>query len=105
MQLASRFAFRSPSLRSDYPLSDDQIHRVAPSIFADALHRAGLLSAPVGAAATQPALGQVFLGAVEHAPQVGAAVVEAARHQDLRFRDGRGLVGVVVLEGERGRRT
>ena len=46
--------------------------------------------------------GQVFLGAVEHAPQVGAAVVEAARHQDLRFRDGRGLVGVVVLEGERG---
>ena len=50
----------------------------------------------------QPA-GQVFLGAVEHAPQVGAAVVEAARHQDLRFRDGRGLVGVVVLEGrERG---
>ena len=55
-----------------------------------------------GAAATQPALGQVFLGAVEHAPQVGAAVVEAARHQDLRFRDGRGLVGVVVLEGERG---
>lgn len=38
MQLASRFAFRSPSLRSDYPLSDDQIHRVAPSIFADAPH-------------------------------------------------------------------
>ncbi len=29
MQLASRFASRSPSLRSDYPLSDDQIHRVA----------------------------------------------------------------------------
>ena len=28
----------SPSLRSDYPLSDDQIHRVAPSIFADAPH-------------------------------------------------------------------
>jgi hypothetical protein len=27
-----------PSLRSDYPLSDDQIHRVAPSIFADAPH-------------------------------------------------------------------
>ncbi|MCG2604665.1 MAG: recombinase family protein, partial [Achromobacter sp.] len=24
MQLASRFASRSPSLRSDYPLSDDQ---------------------------------------------------------------------------------
>ena len=38
MQLASRFASRSPSLRSDYPLSDDQIHRVAPSIFADAPH-------------------------------------------------------------------
>jgi hypothetical protein len=27
MQLASRFASRSPVLRSDYPLSDDQIHR------------------------------------------------------------------------------
>ena len=38
MQLASRFASRSPSLRSDYPLTDDQIHRVAPSIFADAPH-------------------------------------------------------------------
>lgn len=38
MELASRFASRSPSLRSDYPLSDDQIHRVAPSIFADAPH-------------------------------------------------------------------
>ncbi|VFR66880.1 Type IV secretory pathway, VirD2 components (relaxase) [plant metagenome] len=35
MQLASRFPSRSPSLRSDYPLTDDQIHRVAPSIFAD----------------------------------------------------------------------
>ena len=38
MQLASRFASHSPALRSDYPLSDDQIHRVAPSIFADAPH-------------------------------------------------------------------
>ncbi|EPN4464825.1 DUF932 domain-containing protein [Pseudomonas aeruginosa] len=38
MQLASRFASRSPSLHSDYPLTDDQIHRVAPSIFADAPH-------------------------------------------------------------------
>lgn len=38
MQLATRFASRSPSLRSDSPLSDDQIRRVAPSIFADALH-------------------------------------------------------------------
>ena len=38
MQLASRFASRSPSLRSDYPLSDDQIRKVAPSIFADAPH-------------------------------------------------------------------
>ena len=36
--LASRFASRSPVLRSDSPLSDDQIHRVAPSIFADAPH-------------------------------------------------------------------
>ncbi len=38
MQLATRFASRSPSLRSDSPLSDDQIRRVAPSIFADAPH-------------------------------------------------------------------
>ncbi|KGA23299.1 MULTISPECIES: DUF932 domain-containing protein [Pectobacterium] len=36
--LASRFASRSPVLRSDTPLSDDQIHRVAPSIFAEAPH-------------------------------------------------------------------
>jgi hypothetical protein len=39
MQLASRFASHSPALRSDYPLSDDQIRRVAPSIFADAPHQ------------------------------------------------------------------
>ena len=38
MQLASRFASHSPALRSDYPLSDDQIRSVAPSIFADAPH-------------------------------------------------------------------
>ncbi|MFU3228985.1 DUF932 domain-containing protein [Pseudomonas aeruginosa] len=36
--LASRFASRSAVLRSDSPLSDDQIHRVAPSIFAEAPH-------------------------------------------------------------------
>ena len=36
--LATRFASHSPVLRSDYPLTDDQIHRVAPSIFADAPH-------------------------------------------------------------------
>ena len=38
MQLASRFASRSPVLRSERPLSDDQIRIVAPSIFADAPH-------------------------------------------------------------------
>lgn len=38
MQLASRFASHSPTLRSDSPLTDDQIHRVAPSIFAEAPH-------------------------------------------------------------------
>ncbi|WP_321854391.1 DUF932 domain-containing protein [Paraburkholderia tropica] len=38
MQLASRFASRSPVLRSTYPLSDNQIRAVAPSIFADAPH-------------------------------------------------------------------
>jgi|TARA_Y100000780_G_C13642370_1_gene401071 hypothetical protein len=36
--LASRFASHSPVLRSDSPLSDDQIRRVAPSIFAEAPH-------------------------------------------------------------------
>lgn len=39
MQLVNRFASHSPALRSDYPLSDDQIHRVAPSIFAGAPHQ------------------------------------------------------------------
>ncbi|CAM5792582.1 hypothetical protein CCAE64S_03018 [Castellaniella caeni] len=38
MQLASRFASHSPALRSAYPLSDDQMSRVAPSIFAEAPH-------------------------------------------------------------------
>lgn len=38
MQLASRFAPCSPILRSDHPLSDDQIRSVAPSIFAEAAH-------------------------------------------------------------------
>ncbi|MBX3685553.1 MAG: DUF932 domain-containing protein, partial [Rhodocyclaceae bacterium] len=38
MQLASRFAYRSPVLRSNHPLSDDQIRTVAPSIFADTPH-------------------------------------------------------------------
>lgn len=36
--LANRFASHSPALRSDIPLSDDQIRRVAPSIFADTPH-------------------------------------------------------------------
>ncbi|MCL4777289.1 MAG: DUF932 domain-containing protein [Gammaproteobacteria bacterium] len=38
MQLASRFAPRSPVLRSVHPLADDQIRRVAPSIFAEDKH-------------------------------------------------------------------
>ena len=38
MQLASRFSHRSPVLRSNHPLSDDQIRAVAPSIFADTPH-------------------------------------------------------------------
>ena len=37
--LASRFASRSPMLRSEHPLSDDQIRMVVPSIFADAPHQ------------------------------------------------------------------
>jgi len=38
MQLASSFRYGSPMLRADSPLSDDQICRVAPSIFADSKH-------------------------------------------------------------------
>ena len=38
MQLASRFGRNSPALRSNEPLSDDQLRRVAPSIFAAAAH-------------------------------------------------------------------
>lgn len=38
MQLASRFAPRSPILRADRPLSDDQIRSVVPSIFAETPH-------------------------------------------------------------------
>jgi len=38
MQLLSRFCQRSPVLRSDHPLSDDQIRTVAPSIFAETPH-------------------------------------------------------------------
>ena len=38
MQLASRFNNGSPSLRSSTPLCDDQLRRVAPSIFAEAKH-------------------------------------------------------------------
>jgi Domain of unknown function (DUF932) len=38
MQLASRFNHQSPSLRSTEPLTDEQLRRVAPSIFADAKH-------------------------------------------------------------------
>ncbi len=38
MQLASRFSYRSPVLRSASPLSDEQIRAVAPSIFAEAPH-------------------------------------------------------------------
>lgn len=38
MQLASRFASCSPLLRSEHPLSDDQIRRVAPSIYAEDKH-------------------------------------------------------------------
>jgi len=38
MQLASNFSYRSPVLRSESPLSDEQIRAVAPSIFAEAPH-------------------------------------------------------------------
>jgi hypothetical protein len=38
MQLASRFGRHSPILRSDRPLTNDQIAQVAPSIFAEAAH-------------------------------------------------------------------
>ncbi|MBN3785946.1 DUF932 domain-containing protein [Burkholderia sp. Ac-20353] len=38
MRLASSFHYSAPMLRADSPLSDEQIHRVAPSIFADCKH-------------------------------------------------------------------
>ncbi|MGL4318435.1 MAG: DUF932 domain-containing protein [Pseudomonas sp.] len=38
MQLASSFSYRSPVLRSESPLADEQIRAVAPSIFAEAPH-------------------------------------------------------------------
>lgn len=38
MQLVSRFAPRSPVLRADHPLSDEQIRTAAPSIFAESPH-------------------------------------------------------------------
>ncbi|MEQ7993873.1 DUF932 domain-containing protein, partial [Xanthomonas hortorum] len=38
MPLANRFSGRSPVLRADRPLSDEQIRAVAPSIFADSPH-------------------------------------------------------------------
>lgn len=38
MELSSRFASRSPALRSACPLLDDEIARVAPSIFAAEPH-------------------------------------------------------------------
>jgi hypothetical protein len=38
MQLASSFRYGSPMLRAESPLSNDQIRRVAPSIFADGKH-------------------------------------------------------------------
>lgn len=38
MQLSSRFASRSPALRAARPLADDEIARVAPSIFAAEPH-------------------------------------------------------------------
>ncbi|KUZ34785.1 DUF932 domain-containing protein [Burkholderia territorii] len=38
MQLASSFHYSAPMLRAESPLLDDQIRRVAPSIFADGKH-------------------------------------------------------------------
>ncbi|TES81902.1 DUF945 domain-containing protein [Burkholderia cepacia] len=38
MRLASSFHYSAPMLRAGSPLSDDQIRRVAPSIFADGKH-------------------------------------------------------------------
>lgn len=38
MQLSSRFAAKSPAIRSAAPLTNDEIAQVVPSIFADAAH-------------------------------------------------------------------
>src|SRR5258708_30838472 len=82
---------RGSGLEGAHAIGQQPQGAVQANVRINALHGAGLLSAAIGSAAMQSALGQVLLRAVEHAPQVGAAVVEAARHQDLRFRDGRGL--------------
>lgn len=49
----------------------------------------------------QAAFDQVFLGAVKRHLKIGAAVVIPAWHQNQAFRDRRGLVGVIVLQGQR----
>lgn len=46
------------------------------------------------------ALGHVLLNPVERAPQVGAAIVEPPRGQELRLGDGRRPVVVVVFQRE-----
>ena len=66
----------------------------------DALHRARGLTATIRGTGGQAAFDEVFLRAVEHAPQVAAAVVVTARQQDLRFRDGHGR-RLVVLQRRR----
>ena len=55
----------------------------------DALHGARGMAATVPSVGGQAAFDEVFLSTVKHALQVTAAVVVAARHQDLRFRDER----------------
>ena len=67
----------------------------------DAVDRARRGGAAAAVAAAQSALHHVFLHAVEGRPHVVAAILEAARGQDLGFSDGHGpAVLVVVLQGQ-----
>lgn len=70
---------------------------VQAQVLVDALHGAGALAAPAIATSYQPTANEVFLGVVEHAPQVGVVVIKTTRSQHLRFGDRRRFVGVVIF--------
>ena len=85
MQLASRFASRSPVLRADHPLSDDQIRAVVPSIFAEDKHasRSERYSYIPTAAETHPS--ETRKGRFLNRPFTGLSHVEYT-HRNFRYR-------------------